>query len=282
MQMHIRLLACIVVIGGAFGQAQATVVRFSSSLGNIDVRLYEAATPLTTANFLNYANGGDWVDAFIHRSIPGFVVQGGGFKFHSDAIGLQFVAQDPPILNEPGISNLRGTIAMAKVSGNPDSATNQWFFNLTNNAANLDAQNGGFTAFGRVVGPGMTVVDAIALLPRVNAGSPFETLPVRGFVGGSIKKENLVTFNSILPLDIPAGDYNFDGVADLADLAIWNADRLSTVKAEADGNGNGIVDDADLVIWQQSSGMVPEPAGASLMSVGFACLAWRRRVGTIS
>lgn len=282
MQLHIRWLACIVAVASFAGFSQATIVRFESALGSVDVRLYDAATPLTAANFLNYATEGDWVDSFIHRSVPGFVVQGGGFKFPSDVVGLQNVAQDPPVLNEPGISNRRGTIAMAKVGGNPNSATNQWYFNLANNSFLDLPANNSFAVFGRVVGTGMTVVDAIAALPRVNAGSPFGELPVRDFSGGVIKKENLVTFNSILPLDIPAGDYNFDGVADLADLAVWNADHFSTVKAEADGNGNGIVDQADFVIWQQSSGMVPEPAGASLMIVGFACLAGRRRVGTIA
>lgn len=281
MQMHIRWLICIVAIAGASSVAQATIVRFSSTLGNIDVRLYETATPLTTANFLNYANDGGWVDAFIHRSVPGFVIQGGGYKFHSNVVGIENVAQDPPVLNEPGISNRRGTIAMARLSNVPNSATNQWYFNLVDNAANLDFQAGGFTVFGRVVGSGMTVVDAIASLSRVNAGSPFGELPVRDFAGGSIKKENLVTFSSILPLDIPAGDYNFDGVADLADLAVWNVDRLSTVKAEADGNGDGIVNRADFLIWQQSSGMVPEPASASLVLAGLTCLTLRRRVGVM-
>jgi len=272
-------------------RAEATVVRFNSVLGNIDVRLYNTATPLTTANFLNYANSGDWVDTFIHRSVPGFVVQGGGFKFPSDAIGLQNVAQDPAVLNEPGISNLRGTIAMAKLGGDPNSATNQWFFSLANNAANLDTQNGGFTVFGRVVGNGMTVADAIAALPRVNAGSPFDTLPVRNYTTGNIKKENLVTFNTILPINIPDGDYNFDGKVDGADLAVWKADFGSTTKAEADGNGNGRVDAADFLVWQRTLGQnfgapaaaaiaaIPEPAAATLaLFVAAACgLARRRR-----
>ncbi|HEX6961255.1 MAG TPA: peptidylprolyl isomerase, partial [Lacipirellula sp.] len=219
-------------------------------------------------------------------SVPGFVVQGGGFKYPSDAVGVQQVPQDPPAPNEPGISNLRGTIAMAKLGGDPNSATNQWFFNLADNSENLDNQNGGFTAFGRVVGNGMSVVDAIAALPRVNAGSPFDTLPVRNWSGGTILKQHLVTFSRILPLNLPAGDYTFDGQVNAADLAVWKADLGSTTKAEADGNGNGVVDGADFLVWQRTLGQnfgppamaaVPEPAGAALALMAAAVFLRRRR-----
>jgi peptidyl-prolyl cis-trans isomerase A (cyclophilin A) len=285
-----RLLIVLVlatsVCAGFAPTAAATVVRFNSVMGTINVRLYDSATPLTTANFLNYATGGDWIDTFIHRSVPGFVVQGGGFRYPSDAIGVQSVPQDPPVMNEPGISNLRGTIAMAKLGGDPNSATNQWFFNLADNSANLDNQNGGFTAFGRVVGNGMTVVDAIAALPRVNAGSPFDTLPVRNWSGGNIMKQHLVTFSSITPLNVPAGDYDFDGKVDGADLAVWKADFSSTTEAEADGNGNGVVDGADFLVWQRTLGQnfgppsvsaIPEPNSMSLIGLAFAVVMRRRR-----
>ena len=291
-RLHRRLATCLTIAAAILlgTRAEATVVRFNSVLGNIDVRLYNTATPLSTANFLNYANGGDWVDTFIHRSVPGFVVQGGGFTFPTGATNPQNVPQDPAVLNEPGISNLRGTIAMAKLGGDPNSATNQWFFNLADNSANLDAQNGGFTVFGRVVGTGLSVADAIAALPRVNAGSPFDTLPVRNYSGGTITKANLVTFNTILPLNIPAGDYNVDGKVDGADLAVWKADLGSTVKAEADGNGDGVVNGADYLIWQRTFGQnfgapaaaaiaaIPEPAAATLaLFAAAACGLARRR-----
>lgn len=265
--------------------AAATVVRFETVLGSVNVRLYDARTPLSAANFLNYAEDGDYVDSFIHRSVPGFVVQGGGFTFVSNQTGVASVPTDPPVQNEPGISNLRGTIAMAKLGGDPNSATSQWFFNLANNSANLDAQNGGFTVFGRVLGNGMTVVDAIAALPRVNAGSPFDTLPVRNYSGGTIVKDNLVIVSAVTVLNNPPGDYNLDGVVNTADLSVWQADYGSITKAEADGNGNGMVDGRDFLIWQRSFGQttpppvivaVPEPGAIGLLTIALLGLAARR------
>ena len=104
-------------------------------------------------------------------------------------------------------SNLRGTIAMAKREGNQHSATNQWFINLSNNSDTLDAQNGGFTVFGQVMGNGMDVVDAIAGLPRFNAGGAFTSLPLRDYSsddakdGEEITDEHLVIVTNIVVLD---------------------------------------------------------------------------------
>ena len=152
-----------------------TVVTFQTAMGDFDVQLYDTVAPITVANFLNYVNDGDYVNSFFHRmawledaqgnpTVP-FVLQGGGFTFDANA-GIENpwprVPTDAPIVNEFSISNTRGTIAMAKVGGDPDSATSQFFFNLGDNSANLDNQNGGFTAFGEVLGNGMDVVDLLA------------------------------------------------------------------------------------------------------------------------
>jgi cyclophilin family peptidyl-prolyl cis-trans isomerase len=82
------------------------------------------------------------------------------------------VTQRDPVVNEPKpagtnvANNVRGTIAMAKLGSDPNSATNHWFFNLADNSANLETQNGGFTVFGRVLGSGMAAVDETAKVPR--------------------------------------------------------------------------------------------------------------------
>ena len=91
------------------------IVRFHTVLGTIDVELFAQETPETVDNFLNYVLDDDYINTFFHRSIPGFIVQGGNSVVtNNDPLGLASVPADAPVVNEPGISNLRGTIAMAK------------------------------------------------------------------------------------------------------------------------------------------------------------------------
>ncbi|MCK6420913.1 MAG: peptidylprolyl isomerase [Aquabacterium sp.] len=140
-------------------------------------------------------------NSFIHRSVPGFVIQGGGYTW-SDANGAIKVPAGPAVKNEFSStrSNVRGTIAMAKVGGNPDSATTEWFFNLADNASNLDNQNGGFTVFGRVTAPGMAVVDRIAALQVVNGGGAFSNLPVMLLPTTGYRRENFVMIDKAAEL----------------------------------------------------------------------------------
>jgi len=145
-------------------------VRIGSDTRTIDLALLDEQAPKTVANFLAYVDAGRYAANFFHRSVPGFVVQNGGFYFVNDTT-FDYVPTYPPLVNEPGVSNTRGTVAMAKLGGDPDSATSQWFINLGDNSANLDAQNGGFTVFARVLGAGMEVADEIAAITRYNASS---------------------------------------------------------------------------------------------------------------
>jgi len=143
--------------------SHAVTVDIETSLGTIPVEFYPEMAPFTVRNFVAYAARGDFDGTLIHRSVPGFVIQGGGFREESGAYAT--VPTDPALDNEPCLSNTRGTVAMARLGGLPDSATNQWFINLVDNLF-LDATDGvGFTAFARVVGNGMSVVDAIAVSP---------------------------------------------------------------------------------------------------------------------
>lgn len=137
-----------IVLFSCTALSQATTVQIQTVMGDLEVNLFDKDTPATVANFLAYVNAGAYTDSIIHRSVPNFIVQGGGFKYN-DAWPPVGIAQNPAVINEPLFSNVRGTIAMAKLGNNPNSATNQWFINLKDNSANLDRQNSGFTVFAR-------------------------------------------------------------------------------------------------------------------------------------
>ncbi|HMJ06281.1 MAG TPA: peptidylprolyl isomerase [Chthoniobacterales bacterium] len=212
----------IIDLNSAFRDPDASAaVQLTTVLGTMNFTLDGGAAPITVANFLRYVDEGRYfltdptngqpASLFFHRSVSNFVIQSGGFigtvnpNGSGNARPTQ-VPTFPAIQNEPLISNARGTIAMAKIGSNPNSATSQWFVNLQNNAHNvvngqdigLDVQNGGFTVFGRVAGSGMTVADAIAALPKVNVGSPFDALPVRDYTSPNpIQIPNLVSIPAI-------------------------------------------------------------------------------------
>ena len=172
--------------------ANNPLVRFHTDLGDIDVELLQNIAPKTVANFLGYVNSGAYDNSFIHRSSPSFVIQGGGYKFVNGQVVS--IPQGAAVVNEFHVSNTRGTLAMAKLAGNPNSATNQWFFNeMDSNAASLDTENGGFTVFGQITNAsGLSVMDMIAAVPIYNFGSPFDELPLRNYMGGTIQDPNLV------------------------------------------------------------------------------------------
>lgn len=134
--------------------------------------------PATTANFLAYVNANQYDGAIMHRLSDNFVLQGGGFyPSIIDEPTLSFpyslnpnavvdldgngATPNPTITNEPGRSNLRGTVAMAKIGGNPNSASNQWFINLSDSNTFLNSSNGGFTVFAQVAGDGPAFVDSL-------------------------------------------------------------------------------------------------------------------------
>ena len=120
----------------------------------MDVELFEKDKPVTVSNFIAYVQSGRYQSNFIHRCDPTFVIQGGGFNVGPN--GIDYVPTFAPIKNEYGsgniYSNRYATIAMAKQSGNTNSATSQWLFNLYDNLF-LDTHddNNYFTVFGRVV-----------------------------------------------------------------------------------------------------------------------------------
>jgi cyclophilin family peptidyl-prolyl cis-trans isomerase len=186
--------ASTIDLAGVFDDAER-IVRLATQFptgqtGNIDIDLFAGKAPQTVANFLSYVNNSsasaNYDGSIFHRLAPGFVLQGGGFKFDDSgtttATAFPAITKSPPVVNEPGVSNTQGTIAMAKSGGDPNSATDEFFFNLGDNSSNLDSQNGGFTVFGQVMNGGQQTLSKItsSLSTYSGSGTPGATpFPVR-------------------------------------------------------------------------------------------------------
>ena len=161
------------------------VAELETPVGTLCIELLRDDAPLHVANFLFYLGQGLMVDTFFHRSVPGFIVQGGGFTVGaSDYEAVPAlngtVTNEPCTLDIPDPlnpggqicserGNERGTVALAKLGGDPNSGSTNWFINLADNRSNLDNQNGGFTVFGRLVDGSIAVADALAALPIATA-----------------------------------------------------------------------------------------------------------------
>jgi cyclophilin family peptidyl-prolyl cis-trans isomerase len=137
-----------------------TFVQFRTLYGDIAVELYDQDKPATVQNFLHYVQTGRYTNCFSNRLLPNFVLQAGAYGVtnrgatNAAIVGIpRYGAVSNEFSRGKFYSNVFGTLAMAKPSGNPDSATSEFFFNLTNNAAALDDtnNNGGFTVFGHVI-----------------------------------------------------------------------------------------------------------------------------------
>jgi len=176
----------------------------------LDLELFDDVKPITVTNYLNYVNSDLYDSTFINRSLPGFVLQTGGVTNtpadpENDTVGgaLGVVAPFLPIINEPGLPNIRGSIAMAKINDQPDSATSEWFINLDDNTDPLDTDNGGFTVFGSVIDDGMAIADEIATFPTANIGllfgSSYTNLPLADYDSSGI--ENIFQRNLVMILD---------------------------------------------------------------------------------
>jgi cyclophilin family peptidyl-prolyl cis-trans isomerase len=127
------------------------------------------------ANFRAYLNdvSNGYTSTVFHRLISGFVLQGGAYKKGASSNAFLSVPKLAAVQNEPGIANTLGTLAMAKQGGNPNSATTDFFFNLADNTGNLDYQNEGFTVFGRVAQPSLSILSVLNGLPQPPAsGNP--------------------------------------------------------------------------------------------------------------
>jgi len=160
----------------------ATIV---TSKGTIRVKLADDASPITVENFQRYADAQFFDGLIFHRVIAGFMIQGGGMEPGMKTRAPLF----PPIVNEAsasGLSNLRGTIAMARTN-QPDSATSQFFINTVDNTFLDPGQSSpaGYAVFGNVV-EGMDIVDEIEAVATHTVGI-YEDVPVEDVVIESLR-----------------------------------------------------------------------------------------------
>ena len=169
------LLALAIGLASA-APAWAQRVKLATSEGDIVIELDPAKAPKTVDNFIKYVNAKHYDGTIFHRVIETFMIQGGGMK---PDMSEKPTRPPIPLESRNGLNNARGTVAMARTMV-PDSATSQFFINVTDNAF-LDAANArdgnGYAVFGKVV-QGMDVVDKIKSVPTANAG-PHQNVPVK-------------------------------------------------------------------------------------------------------
>ncbi|MEX8501630.1 MAG: peptidylprolyl isomerase [Leptothrix ochracea] len=161
------ILGAVLAIS-AVAPAWAEKVRLNTSMGDVVIELDTKNAPISTKNFIEYVKAGHYDGTIFHRVIENFMIQGGGFT-----PDMQQKPTRPPIALESknGLKNTRGTVAMARTNV-PDSATSQFFINVTDNAF-LDQANSrdgtGYAVFGKVI-DGMAVVDKIRAVPTTRRG----------------------------------------------------------------------------------------------------------------
>ncbi|TWT43221.1 peptidylprolyl isomerase [Botrimarina hoheduenensis] len=246
-------------------------VRMYWNYGAIEVELYGNDSPRHVANFFRYVNDGLFDDTYVHRVQSGSArfVQGGGFRL-PDPLFVQNLLNDPvpdfPMIENEfnasnGLSNTPGSLAAAR-STSPDSATSQWFFNVTNNAAGFDP--GPYTVYGQITAG----FDWFSAVPYQNqlqvsfpqyAGTYLATMPL---VNGQFP----VVLAEVVEISLQAGDFNLDGIVNAADELVWQAGQGSYGVADlrADADGDRDVDADDRLIWQANVGqgtLLPQVAG---------------------
>ncbi|MBT5902319.1 MAG: hypothetical protein HOH58_09450 [Opitutaceae bacterium] len=267
------------------------LVRFDTVFGKFDVELLEEHAPNHVTNFLRYTDGELYDNTFFHRtasftsSAPA-ITQGGGF-YAVEA--LTAITSFGNVDLEYSLPNTRGTLAAARTS-NINTANAQFFFNTEDNTATLGPDNNsGFTAYGRVLGNGMDVVDVIASINRFNLdGGVFSEIPLRFFSGGAASVENLVTIDTVRRVDIyPTGGDNDSALTFSATssdetvvLATINGSTLqltpvSTGSATISVNATDI---SDLVVTQEISyltgglAITSQPSSANVAAGGAVSL----------
>jgi peptidyl-prolyl cis-trans isomerase A (cyclophilin A) len=176
-------------------------VAIHTSQGDITLELYPDKAPKSVANFLQYVRDGFYAGTVLHRAIPGYLVQGG---LYTRELQPKRTHSAIPSEADNGLSNLRGTVAVAR-GADPNSGTAQFFFNLVDNrrldyAGNQSGLTWGYAVFGKVI-KGMDVVDKIAAMPTRGQGPFASDVPNPLVV---INGANVVGEEAAAPVATPA------------------------------------------------------------------------------
>jgi peptidyl-prolyl cis-trans isomerase A (cyclophilin A) len=176
-------------------------VAIHTSQGDITLELYPDKAPKSVANFLQYVRDGFYSGTVLHRAIPGYLVQGG---LYTRELQPKRTHSAIPSEADNGLSNLRGTVAVAR-GADPNSGTAQFFFNLVDNrrldyAGNQSGLTWGYAVFGKVI-KGMDVVDKIAALPTRGQGPFASDVPNPLVV---INSANVIGEEAATPVATPA------------------------------------------------------------------------------
>jgi peptidyl-prolyl cis-trans isomerase A (cyclophilin A) len=177
MKPRLSTLAAVLALAlGANAPVLAQTVKLATSMGDITIALDKAKAPKSVENFVMYVKAGHYDGTIFHRVIGDFMIQAGGM----DADMKEKTTKPPiPLESSNGLSNMRGTIAMARTM-DPNSATSQFFINVVDNQKLDKAQSrdgNGYAVFGKVVG-GMDVVDKIRAV-EVGPKAPHQNVPVK-------------------------------------------------------------------------------------------------------
>jgi cyclophilin family peptidyl-prolyl cis-trans isomerase len=187
--MRLGLIALAIIVLGLSGcggpAGPNPVVVIETSMGAIKIELNQEKAPITVENFLKYVDAKHYDGTIFHRVIPDFMIQGGGFEPGLKPKRLKF----DPIRNEAdnGLSNVRGTIAMARTN-DPNSATDQFFINAVDNSRKLDrtSRSAGYAVFGKVI-DGMDIVNEIIAVKTESKGD-HDDVPVKDVLIKSIRR----------------------------------------------------------------------------------------------
>lgn len=221
---------------------QEPIVQVNTDLGSFNMSLRPDAAPLHVENFLAYVDAGSYNRAIFHRNVANFVIQGGGYFVPQENLQYYIYLIDKirnPVPLEYNLPNAYGTLAMARTNER-DSATSEWYINTADNSSSLAPRadnpstpanefSDGYTVFGKVIGTGMNVVEALAALEtRSISNSGFTHMPLINYnQTEGLKKENFVKMNSVRRVSIKPDD---SGKPSIISYSIINSGNTSVAQ----------------------------------------------------